>query len=171
MGGLGRHMPGTAFTMGVGALALAGFPLMAGFFAKDVVLEIANTNERWGFYVLGSVGALLSALYIGRLWFLTFAGAPRSGAAEHAHESEPLMVVPLVVLAVGASGRRAVEHRTRKGASLASSNRWWAWSPEGERRDSRLPVFYAIAVGITLAGLALAWWVYGSRPGGLAATP
>ena len=160
MGGLWRRMPGTAFAMGIGTLALAGFPFMTGFFAKDVVLEIANTNERWGFYVLGSVGALLSALYIGRLWCLTFAGAPRSEAAEHAHESEPLMVVPLLVLAVGAAlgGLLSIGAEGRLPRFLEPLV---GLVPEGEH-GLPPPVFYAVAIAITLVGLAVAWWVYGS---------
>jgi NADH-quinone oxidoreductase subunit L len=160
MGGLWRRMPWTAFTMGVGALALAGFPFMAGFFAKDIVLEIANTNERWGFYVLGSVGALFSALYIGRVWFLTFAGHPRSEAAENAHESEPLMVVPLAVLAVGAAlgGLLSLGPEGRLARFLEPLV---GLVPEGEH-GVPAPVFFAIAVGITLVGLAATWWVHGS---------
>ena len=160
MGGLWRQMPWTAFTMGMGALALAGFPFMAGFFAKDIVLEIANTNERWGFYVLGSVGALLSALYIGRLWFLAFAGEPRSEAARHAHESEPLMVVPLAVLGVGAAlgGLLSLGPEGRLARFLEPLV---GLVPEGEH-GIPAPAFFAIAVGITLVGLAATWWVHGS---------
>ena len=160
MGGLWRRMPWTAFSMGIGALALAGFPFMAGFFAKDIVLEIANTNERWGFYVLGSVGALLSALYIGRLWFLTFAGEPRSEAAVHAHESEPLIVVPLAILGVGAA-LGGVLSLGPEGRLARFLEPLLGLVPEGEQGVSP-PVFFAIAIGITLAGLALTWWVHGS---------
>ena len=62
----------------IGALSLAGVPFLAGFFAKDEILEIANSSGRPWVYVLGSVGALLSALYIGRLIFLTFFGTRRA---------------------------------------------------------------------------------------------
>ncbi len=87
MGGLLRRMPVTGVTFVIGALALAGVPPLAGFFAKDEILELANhTGHQW-VYVLLTVGALLSALYIGRLVFLTFFGAPRTPEAEHAHES------------------------------------------------------------------------------------
>ena len=104
MGGLIRRMPLTGWTFTIGALSLAGVPFLAGFYAKDEILQIANSSGRPWVYVLGSVGALLSALYIGRLIFLTFFGSPRSEAAEHAHESPPVMTLPLVLLAVGAAG-------------------------------------------------------------------
>jgi NADH-quinone oxidoreductase subunit L len=103
MGGLLRRMPITAGTMVIGALALAGVPPLAGFFAKDEVLEIANHTGAIGVWMLGLVGALFSAAYIGRLAFLTFFGSPRSEAAEHAHESPAVMWLPLTILAVGAA--------------------------------------------------------------------
>ena len=160
MGGLRRAMPITAVTMGIGALALAGFPFLAGFFAKDLVLAIAATQGRTGYYLLGSIGAVLSALYIGRLWFLTFGGKPRSEEAEHAHESGPILWVPLTVLAAGAVL-----------AGIISS------SPEGKLESFLRPVaglvtegalglskawLSAIAIAIAVVGLAVAAWVYGS---------
>ena len=102
MGGLIRRMPVTGWTFVVGAAALAGIPPLAGFFAKDQILEIANHTGRTWIYLLGTLGALLSALYIGRLVFLAFFGSPRSEEAEHAHESPSVMTVPLLVLAAGA---------------------------------------------------------------------
>jgi NADH-quinone oxidoreductase subunit L len=103
MGGLSPKMPITAFTMGVGALALAGAPPLAGYFAKDELLEVANHSGAVVVWILGLLGAVLSAAYIGRLVFLTFFGRSRSEQAEHAHESPPLIWIPLVVLAVGAA--------------------------------------------------------------------
>jgi NADH:ubiquinone oxidoreductase subunit 4 (subunit M) len=130
MGGLIRRMPLTGWTFTIGALSLAGVPFLAGFYAKDEILQIANSSGRPWVYVLGSVGALLSALYIGRLIFLTFFGSPRSEAAEHAHESPPVMTLPLVLLAVGAAG-----------AGVLNS------SPEG-----RLATFLEPVVGHLTAG-------------------
>ncbi len=160
MGGLIRRMPLTGWTFTIGALSLAGVPFLAGFYAKDEILQIANSSGRPWVYVLGSVGALLSALYIGRLIFLTFFGSPRSEAAEHAHESPPIMTLPLVLLAVGAAG-----------AGVLNS------SPEGRLATFLEPVvghltagtsglpeglLVAIAVAIAVLGLFLAWFVYAS---------
>ena len=130
MGGLRHRMPITALTMGVGVLALAGFPLLAGFFAKDLVLAIAATQGRVGYYVLGSIGAVLSALYIGRLWFLTFGGRPRSEPAEHAHESSPILWVPLTILAAGAVVAGFISS-SPEGSWSRSCNRWSDWLPKG----------------------------------------
>ena len=160
MGGLRRRMPITALTMGIGALALAGFPFLAGFFAKDLVLEIAETNGMWGYYVLGSIGAILSALYIGRLWFLTFGGTARSERAEGAHESAPLFWVPLAVLAIAAVFAGVLS--TSPEGTLETWLRAVVGVAEEGTQGLATPVFYAIAIAITLVGLAVTWWVYGS---------
>lgn len=106
MGGLWRKMPVTYATMWIGTLALVGFPGTAGYFSKDAILEAAwashNAFAGYAFW-LGLVAAVLTAFYSGRLMFLTFHGTPRvPELAAHAHESPPVMTVPLLVLAVGA---------------------------------------------------------------------
>ena len=107
MGGLIRRMPVTGWTFVVGAFALAGVFPLAGFFAKDQILEFANRTGRTWVYVLGTLGALLSALYIGRLLFLAFFGRPRSEEAEHAHESPSVMTDPTGDPRGGRDRRRA----------------------------------------------------------------
>jgi NADH-quinone oxidoreductase subunit L len=160
MGGLWRRMPVTAITMTVAALSLAGFPFLAGFYAKDLLLEIAETNARWGFYVLGSVGALFSALYIGRLIFLTFFGQARSERASGAHESPSVMTIPLGILAAGAvlAGLLSLSPEGRIQGFLEAV---LGATPVGTQGLSK-PVFYAIAMAITFGGLGVAWWVWGS---------
>ncbi len=160
MGGLARRMPITALTMTLAAFSLAGFPLLAGYFAKDIVLEIANTNERWGFYVFGSVGAVFSALYIGRMLFLTFAGRTRSEAAEHAHESGPILWGPLVILAVGAAGGGLLSSNP-EGLIARFLEPVVGLVPEGTAGLAE-PAFVAVAVVISVVGLGVAWWVWGS---------
>ncbi len=103
MGGLRRRIPITWTTMLVGALALAGIPGFAGFFSKDEILFRTATGPTapWLLWAVGAGGALLTALYTGRLLALTFLGKPRFDADEvHVHESPPSMTVPLRVLAV-----------------------------------------------------------------------
>ena len=78
-------------------------PPLAGFFAKDAVLEVANHTGRQAVFVLGAVGAFVTAFYLGRMVILTFFGRGRSEAASHAHESRGLLLVPLAVLGVGAA--------------------------------------------------------------------
>ena len=97
MGGLRAEMPLSATWFAIGALSLAGIPPLAGFFAKDQIVGFAATSDRELAWVLASVGAFLSALYIARPLFLTFFGRRRS--EEHAHEAPALMHAPLAVLA------------------------------------------------------------------------
>jgi NADH-quinone oxidoreductase subunit L len=105
MGGLRKKMPYTAGTMLVGCLAIAGAPFFSGFFSKDAIiaqaLYFADTNPRHAilFWAV-AIGAGLTAFYMFRLWYMTFAGEPRvQHIYDHAHESPPIMVRPLLVLA------------------------------------------------------------------------
>jgi proton-translocating NADH-quinone oxidoreductase chain L len=140
LGGLLKKMPITAWTMLVGTLAISGVPLFSGFYSKDAILAAALARvmaspEHILLFLLPAVGAILTAFYMFRMWFLTFAGEPRGftskveavhshvhdeehaldkdhgvghghghghdlNPAAHAHESEPIMTWPLIILAV-----------------------------------------------------------------------
>jgi NADH-quinone oxidoreductase subunit L len=160
MGGLARRMPVTAWTFAIGALALAGVFPLAGFFAKDQILEIANHTGRTWVYVLGTLGAVLSTLYIGRLLFLAFFGEPRSEEARYAHESPRVMTVPLIALAAGAVLAGLVLSRAAEGTLAGVLEPVTGPVPEGEGLPT--VVLSGIAMAIAIATLALAWWVYAS---------
>ncbi|GAA1871068.1 NADH-quinone oxidoreductase subunit 5 family protein [Asanoa iriomotensis] len=104
MGGLRKRMPGTFWSMTIGLGALIGLPPLAGFWSKDAVLHAASSaGAGWlpGLvYGVGLAGVLVTAWYAGRLWLRTFFGAPRSPAAETAHEPPWPMALPVLVLAV-----------------------------------------------------------------------
>jgi NADH-quinone oxidoreductase subunit L len=107
MGGLMRKMPHTAATFGIATLAITGFVPLSGFWSKDAILGNAlfSHNPAWHevgeiAYVLGALAALGTAFYMSRVFFLTFVGKPRTHAAEHAHESSPVMTIPLWILAI-----------------------------------------------------------------------
>jgi len=102
MGGLAKKMPWTFATFTVGVFAIIGMPFFAGFFSKDAILYLAHQNNQPVFWILVFT-AVLTAVYMTRLWRITFFGEARSEAAAHAHESGAVMVVPLVVLAIGAA--------------------------------------------------------------------
>ncbi len=109
MGGLWRKLPVTCLLMWIGSLALAGVPFFAGFYSKDMILEAAwasNTPVGTFVWLIGLLAALMTAFYAWRLLFLTFNGAPRMEARvfDHAHESPVIILLPLLVLAVGAVG-------------------------------------------------------------------
>ena len=110
MGGLRKKMPWTAGTMLVGCLAIAGagIPLvvgLSGYYSKDGILAQAlsfrQANPLYGyFFWIATAGAAITAFYMFRLWYMTFAGKPRDEHVyHHAHESPWVMVGPLVILA------------------------------------------------------------------------
>lgn len=99
MGGLRFNMRITTLTFVIGAASLAGIIPLSGFFSKDEVLLAVLHHRNLAFLVLTLAGVVLSALYMARVVFIVFPGAPRSDDAEHAHESPLLMTLPLLLLA------------------------------------------------------------------------
>ena len=117
MGGLKKYLPVTFWTMTAGWLAIAGVPLLSGFFSKDEILFNAYATgwfpEPWPaiLWAAGAATALLTAVYMTRLMVLTFGGERRQsghqdshGHSDNAtpHESPRVMTLPLIVLAIGA---------------------------------------------------------------------
>ncbi|MFW6051451.1 MAG: NADH-quinone oxidoreductase subunit L [Myxococcota bacterium] len=131
LGGLRKVLPTTHWTFAASTAAIAGFPLLSGFFSKDEILlgaatlgggQLAGTpmfgyaDVQWvGWLVFGilAAAAVMTAFYMFRLYFLTFWGEYRSASADgehgdhhaydaHPHESPPSMAVPLMVLGAGA---------------------------------------------------------------------
>lgn len=101
MGGLRNKMPKTYWTFIIGAIAIAGIPPLSGFFSKDEILLnlYAHSGSMWAIAVVGS---LFTAFYMFRLLFLAFFRKFRGTKEQflHLHESPPVMVVPLIILAV-----------------------------------------------------------------------
>jgi len=111
MGGLRHKMPVTFWTFFIGGMALSGLPLVtAGFWSKDEIFAEAwhsfEQGNALGIVVLVTlaVAAFLTAFYTMRQISLTFLGEPRTPLAEHAHESNRFMTVPLVLLSIFAVG-------------------------------------------------------------------
>lgn len=109
MGGLRKKLPTTFWTFAAATLAIAGIPPMSGFFSKDEILWQAFSSplfmdRQWNIilWLLGFIGAGLTAFYMFRLFFLTFFGNARYGEhiASHLHESPESMLVPLRILAI-----------------------------------------------------------------------
>ena len=106
MGGIWKYVPVTYVVMWIGSLALAGIPFFAGFYSKDMIMEIdwvSNLPVGKLAFVFGFAAAVLTAFYAWRLLILTFNGNPRADEAvmSHIHESPLIMLIPLVVLAMG----------------------------------------------------------------------
>ena len=163
MGGLKAKMPITHWTFLVGALAIAGFPFLSGFWSKDEILHSA-----WGsspiIYVIGLVTAFLTAFYMFRLIFVTFYGESRvePDVDSHLHESPPVMWVPLAILAIpsaliglllGWGGHESWFHHFTKSTF-----------PEAHHDASgNMILFMVISSVVGLAGIAFAWSRYRER--------
>lgn len=105
MGGLWRKMPITYVTFLIGCLALCAIPPFAGFFSKDTIIEAAKLSTIPGSayaYFCVSVGAMVTAFYTFRAFFMTFHGTPRMDHHQlsHVKESPWVVWVPLVLLAI-----------------------------------------------------------------------
>jgi NADH-quinone oxidoreductase subunit L len=101
MGGLKKYLPTTHLTFLIGVLAISGVPFFAGFFSKDEILAVTYTHSMWMFVVLAFT-SVLTAVYMFRLYWLTFHGEFRGThhQKEHLHESPSSMTIPLMILAV-----------------------------------------------------------------------
>ncbi|WP_212002246.1 NADH-quinone oxidoreductase subunit L [Chitinophaga sp. HK235] len=101
MGGLKKYMPTTNWTFLVGCLAIAGIPGFSGFFSKDEILAHAYASNPI-LYGLGLLGALMTAFYMFRLYYITFSGKFRGTHEQehHLHESPSAITIPLIILAV-----------------------------------------------------------------------
>jgi NADH-quinone oxidoreductase subunit L len=105
MGGLRDKLPVTYVCMLIGTLALTGFPLTAGYFSKDAIIEAAaaghNSFAAYGF-AMTVIAALLTSFYSWRLIFMTFHGKPADKHThDHARESPWVILIPLIFLAAG----------------------------------------------------------------------
>jgi len=166
MGGLRKKMPLTFWTFLVGGFALSGFPLVtAGFWSKDEILSGAFNNGQYVIFSVLALAALLTAFYTMRQITLTFLGAPRSKAAEYAHESQPVMTLPLVVLALFAVSAGWVgipEYFPLVGGLLPNWFEEFVGSMlvgvHPKSQPSLLPLVTSIVVAI--GGLLLGWLAY-----------
>jgi len=97
MGGLRKQMPITAITCLIGTAAISGFPLTAGFWSKDALLDSMIIANKF-YFILASIAATLTAFYMFRLYFVTFEGEYRGH--EHPHEPGWRMKFPLIFLSI-----------------------------------------------------------------------
>ncbi len=189
--GLRKLMPVTHITFLIGCAALAGLPLLSGFWSKDQILDsLHHAGEHSlhyrvlyeGVFLVALLTAGLTAFYTFRAYFLTFWGEERipEEAGHHAHESPRVMRVPLIVLAVGAViVGLAVESFTRHGFSkflattpaIQMANK--TYEREHNVRSQSSPHFNWKVAGMgttaALLGLAAAFALY--RRGEMVAVP
>ncbi len=158
MGGLRHAMPRTGWTFLIGTLAIAGVPPLAGFWSKDEIL-LGAFHENRLLWLLGTVTAFLTAFYMFRLYFLTFTGRQRDTHV-HAHESPGVMTWPLIILA---------------GFSIVAGIPGSPWMNLWLQHALDLPVLHLEhhehsplvmygSITVALAGILLAFLMYGPRP-------
>ncbi|TPJ62293.1 NADH-quinone oxidoreductase subunit L [Mesorhizobium sp. B2-6-1] len=179
MGGLRTLIPTTYWMMVIGTLALTGVGIpvtvigTAGFFSKDAIIEtaFAGHNSVAGLaFVLLVIAAGFTSFYSWRLIFMTFHGRPRASheVMHHVHESPPVMLVPLFVLAAGALFAGIIFHGAFIGEGYAE---FWKASlftlPDNHILHDihELPLWVELSPFIAmLIGLALAWKFYIRSP-------
>jgi NADH-quinone oxidoreductase subunit L len=109
MGGLKKYMPVTHVTFLIATLAISGVWPFAGFFSKDEILMGALVSGHWIVFGVALAVAALTAFYMFRIYILTFLGEGRSPSAHHAHESNWIMLTPLVILSIYSIGAGFVD--------------------------------------------------------------
>lgn len=164
MGDLRKKMPITFWTFLIGALALSGIWPFSGFYSKDSILAQAFARHDFEGYLLFGVGVFIAALttfYIFRLFFVVFLGKEKSETASHAHESHPVMTLPLVILAVfsligGWIGVQAIYHTMFTGEAEPSAG----FAATLFEPFSHAPVAACLGILAFLIGLAGAYALY-----------
>jgi NADH-quinone oxidoreductase subunit L len=186
-GGLARVMPATFVTFSLAYLAIIGIPPFSGFFTKDGIIEAAWDRGGTAGPILAAcaiLGAGITAFYMTRMMLMTWFGRPRwaggSGGMEspqergdpggsppgastapalHPHESPPVMVWPMIVLAVGSfalGGLLIVNRRFENFLAPVTGlppTAHGIWTVPG-----------GIALALAVAGAAIAWLMYGRVP-------
>ncbi len=156
-GALAKYLPITFWTFACGYLAIIGFPLTAGFFSKDHIIEAAfGQSALVG--TLALLGAGVTAFYMTRLMLMTFGGKKRWLDGVHPHESPAVMTVQLIVLAV---------------LSLVAGEvmNWWIqeWLEPAAGNHAHEVELLPTPIGwltmlVVAAGVFVGWWVFGRKP-------
>lgn len=182
-GALRTYMPVTFVTFGLGYLAIIGFPGLSGFFSKDMIIEAAFAKGGTQGWILGGVallGAGITAFYMTRVMLLTFFGEKRwqpapdpektpgvepgaevhPGEMPHPHESPKSMTIPMIILAFGS---------VFAGGFFGIGERFLNWLEPVTGYEHGHPPVSAMAVTastivVLIAGVAIAWSMYGRRP-------
>ena len=165
-GALGKFMPITFITFGLGNLAIIGIPPFAGFYSKDMIIETALNAGGIKGILLGSAalfGAGLTAFYMTRVMILTFTGTKRWDDDAHPHESPILMWLPMAILAIGSVVSGFLF--TRGDALVHWLEPVVAAHEHGEHSELLPPIVVSgIALTIVLIGISIAVMMYVRRP-------
>lgn len=152
MGQLSKKMSITTWTFVIGALALSGIPPLSGFWSKDEILLGAFASGHTVLYLLGSLVAFMTAFYMFRLIFVAFFGSNTHG--HQAHESSPVMTVPLLILAVLSVVSGLV------GSPLLNNAFGHYITAPGVAHHEANNTIMLVSSLLGLAGIGLAWMIY-----------
>jgi len=159
MGGLLKKMPITGITFFIGILALCGVYGLSGFYSKDAILIAAGLGDP-SIAILLTFGALLTAGYMGRLFWVAFLGQPNSEAASHAKESPLTMVVPLIVLAVLSVAGGWLGYWPEQLGGIIKSDKHILHAMEGY--DAMHTKIIILGTAAWVIGLAISFFFYGA---------
>ena len=154
LGGLKSKMQISAGIFLIGSLSLAGIAPLSGFFSKDEILSSVYQEMGLGFLIVTLAGGFVSALYIARLFLITFTGTSRTDAAKNAHESPVLMLFPVVMLTIVAIflGMVAIPMGEFKGFTSFV---------EQESKFHIIPWLLVVSLLIAIFGVVVGWLYYG----------
>jgi NADH-quinone oxidoreductase subunit L len=172
MGGLKDKIPFTYATMVIGTLALTGFPLTAGYFSKDAIIEAAYATKNPAvMYAFGCtiVAAALTSFYSWRLILVTFHGHPHDRSHyDHAHESPMVVLIPLAFLAAGSILAGYPFKDLFAGEEITAFFRGSLYFAEGNHiiEDMHhVPAWVAVAPTVMMVlGFLVAWHFYIRKP-------
>jgi NADH-quinone oxidoreductase subunit L len=176
MGGLAKKMPFTTTVFLLATLALCGVPPFAGFFSKDEILWAAWSAGQGSplLWLVGSAASFLTAFYMFRLVFMTFFGPTRVSAKlqHHIHEPPASMSVVLGLLAFGSvvAGFIGLPQLWREWLGLPAPFYDFLapvlghFTPRAGVSHSAELMLMLVAIAVALAGIALAWLIYGRQP-------
>jgi NADH-quinone oxidoreductase subunit L len=168
LAGVGRLMPFTRIAFLFASLALVGLPPFAGFFSKDSILAAALDRGWYGYllFAAGELGAFLTGLYAFRLYFVVFGGEPTPWVREHFHRHH------------GKEGPLSMRWTVGVLALLSLVGGWLQFAPIwtpltdwlepvarpiADATNGQEALGSALAVGLGLAGVVVAWLLYGAR--------
>jgi len=168
MGGLRTLMPRTYWAFLIGALALVGIPPFAGFFSKDSILAAAMDHGAYGYvlWVVGLAGTFLTGLYTFRMFFLVFWGEPSAFVREHFHALRRDVVGVSMASTVGVLAVLSVIGGWLQFAPVWHPVETWLQTvaePVVSPTSWQEAISSALAFVLGLAGITVAWLLYGAR--------
>lgn len=176
MGGLRKAMPITFWVFLIGTLAISGFPFLAGFFSKDEIFAFTFAHGGMIWWAMASLAAMFTAIYMCRLFYVTFFGEFRGTPDQkhHLHESPYVMTVPLMILAFLSviGGFLNTPHFLHLGntqwlaqwfAGIGLNNAPTIALNEMHLEESTEWSLMLFTTGLALAILAALYFVYGNR--------